>query len=242
MVVTSLVLIYVTLEVTIKYFAFSTLRTPHKALVHFNPDFLNMFAQANGSYEGIPLVSPLFSNARNKKNVSKIITFSTVLLGAWLMFYAPLAVGVYGENVREIVLLNLEYGDLQSFLKGAYILVMLNNVGIMFMPVVDIVHNLSSGTNIRLIKVLIIVPVVMFSSQVQGIELLYVLNASLFICFFQIVLPNYMVIKVEQEQKLSNTEITVSRIRIYLSYVCIGIGLFMMFWGVKLVFTQNNLL
>jgi hypothetical protein len=70
-----------------------------------------MFAQVSGSYEGIPLLPPLYSNARNKKNFSLVTSFCIVLLGSWIIFYAPLAVSVFGHNVREVVLLNLEYGD-----------------------------------------------------------------------------------------------------------------------------------
>ena len=138
--ITVVVIIYVTLEVSIKYFFLKNLVTPHKAWVSFNPDFLNIFAQASGAYEGIPLVPPLYSNARNKKNFSYTMTICIGTLGLWIMVYAPLAVYVYGDKVREIILLNLEYGDFQSFLKASYAVVMVINVAITFMPINDIIH------------------------------------------------------------------------------------------------------
>ena len=110
--VTFLVIIYVTMEISIKYQAFPNQKMHQQAKVHFNPDFFNMFAQASGVYEGIPLLPPLYSNARNKKNFSRTVTFCIILEGSWLMFYAPLAVAVYGDKVREIILLNLDYGDI----------------------------------------------------------------------------------------------------------------------------------
>ena len=194
--VTAVVITYLTLEVSIKYFFFKKLVGPPQAWVSFNPDFLNVFAQASGAYEGIPLVPPLYSNARNKRNFSFTMTFCIVTLGLWIMIYSPLAVGVWGDKVREIILLNLEYGDFQSFLKGAYSIVMLMNVGIIFMPIKDIIHGIVKGQVVEFVKLLIIIPTIMFSSQIQGIELFYLLNASMCTCFFQIILPNYMVIQV----------------------------------------------
>ena len=73
------------------------------------------------------------------------MTFCIASLGLWIMIYSPLAVGVWGDKVREIILLNLEYGDFQSFLKGAYSIVMLMNVGIIFMPINDIIHGIVKG-------------------------------------------------------------------------------------------------
>jgi hypothetical protein len=70
------------------------------------------------------------------------MTFCITSLGLWIILVSPLAVGVWGDKVREIVLLNLGYGDFQSFLKGAYSIVMLINIGITFMPIKDIIHGI----------------------------------------------------------------------------------------------------
>jgi hypothetical protein len=100
--------------------------------------FLTFFCQAGGLYEGTPLYPKLFSNAREKQTFQKIQT--SVLIGVSLICicFAPLCVLAYGNNLRDTVLLNLDYGTFEQCLQGLYCLCFIYNITLNISPVFDI--------------------------------------------------------------------------------------------------------
>lgn len=76
----------------------------------FYPNFIDMFCQGDGVYEGITLIPALFSNAKNHETFYKNLRKALVIIGCGILIYAPMAVLAYGSKIQEIILLNLEYG------------------------------------------------------------------------------------------------------------------------------------
>ena len=58
------------------------------------------------------------------------------------MIFSPLCVITFGHKIREVVFLNLDYGDPSSFIKLSFAFVTLFGVGMNFLPVPDIFTNL----------------------------------------------------------------------------------------------------
>ena len=103
------------------------------------PNVINFGAQVTGIYEGIPLVPPLYANARSKKNFNTIMRDVTIGVAVLTFFLAPLAVITYGNTLKDIVLLNLDYGILPQFIQLTYTLALVYNIGINFFPVIEII-------------------------------------------------------------------------------------------------------
>lgn len=82
----------------------------------FFPYFMENLSQATGLYEGIPMLPKLYSNARYKKNFSRIQSNVIVLIFVFVMLFSPLCVAAYGSNLRDIVLLNLDYGTFEMMI------------------------------------------------------------------------------------------------------------------------------
>lgn len=108
----------------------------------FWPYFLNMVTQVTGIYEGIPLLPPLFSNARNQNSFETTVKYVLWTECAYVMIFSPICVLTFGYKLREIVFLNLEYGDISSFIKFNFGIVILFGVAMNFLPVPDIFANL----------------------------------------------------------------------------------------------------
>jgi hypothetical protein len=110
------------------------------------------------------MVPPLFSNSRNQQNFRSTITKCIALNGFWLLFFSPICVYAYGDKLRTIVLLNLSYGDFQTFILASYATVMTLAIGLNYMPVHDILVNLkkNSSKNILLENLEILAAILIF--------------------------------------------------------------------------------
>ena len=82
-------------------------------LMPFFPQFFDFFSQCTGIYEGIPLIPPLYSNSRNHKYFDYNMKIVTALVAIYAILIAPISVVTYGPTLREVVLLNLEFGVFQ---------------------------------------------------------------------------------------------------------------------------------
>lgn len=71
---------------------------------------MDYFTQAIGLYEGIPLIPPLYSNAKSKKKFGMIQAVTNTIIWIFVLLFAPLCILAWRSNLREIVLLNLDYG------------------------------------------------------------------------------------------------------------------------------------
>jgi hypothetical protein len=58
------------------------------------------------------------------------------------MIFTPICVMTFGNKLREVVFLNLEYGDISSFMKFNFGIVTVFGVAMNFLPVPDIFANL----------------------------------------------------------------------------------------------------
>lgn len=76
------------------------------------PNVINFASQVTGVYEGIPMVPPLYANARSKKNFNSIMRNVTLAVSGLTLALAPLSLITYGNELKDIVLLNLEFGAL----------------------------------------------------------------------------------------------------------------------------------
>ena len=82
----------------------------------FFPNFMDFFAQATGIYEGIPLLPSLYSNARHRRHFHKVQRLVVASLCGFILLFSPLCVAAYGNSLRDIVLLNLDYGRFETFI------------------------------------------------------------------------------------------------------------------------------
>ena len=87
-----------------------------EVLKPFYPNFLDFFVTIPGLYEGIPIVPALYSNARRHRIVGCIMQVILGIIAVVTIIIAPFAVMAYGTNLKEIVLLNMDYGSFQQFL------------------------------------------------------------------------------------------------------------------------------
>lgn len=108
----------------------------------FIPNFMDYMSQATGLYEGIPLLPSLYSNAKNQAHFSCIVTTVMVSISIFVMLFAPLCVIAYGKNLREVVLLNLDYGTFEMYLQLAYSLCLVYNIAINLFPIIAIMEGL----------------------------------------------------------------------------------------------------
>lgn len=51
-----------------------------------------------------------------------------VLVACMMLVFSPLCVAAWGSNLRDIVLLNLDYGSFEAFIQAAYSLCLLYNL------------------------------------------------------------------------------------------------------------------
>ena len=56
----------------------------------------------------------------------------------YTLIYCPLAIFTFGHLIREVILLNLEHGQIQEVIKVLYACSMLFNVGTNLIPIFDI--------------------------------------------------------------------------------------------------------
>ena len=110
-------------------------------ILPFNPYFINEVTQSTGIYEGIPLIPALFSNARNQDSFESTIKSVIITYSVYVQLFSPLCVATFGHKLREIVLLNLQYGEVSCFILLNYGIVMLFGSAMMFRPAVDIIAN-----------------------------------------------------------------------------------------------------
>jgi len=103
---------------------------------------MDYFTQAIGLYEGIPLIPQLYSNAKSKKNFGKIQMVTNTIIWAFILFFAPLCILAWKGDLREIVLLNLDYGDFETIIKLLYPLCLYYNIAINLLPMVGLLNNL----------------------------------------------------------------------------------------------------
>ncbi len=73
-------------------------------------NFFSFFCSAEGLYEGTPLYPALFSNARDRISFQNIQFWILIGVNFTALIFSPLCVIAYGSNLRDFVLLNLEYG------------------------------------------------------------------------------------------------------------------------------------
>ena len=237
------------------------------------PGFLNMLSQATGMFEGIPLLPSLYSNARNQKNVSRVVALNLVVVFIASITFSPLGILAYGSRLQEVILFNVEFAPTQHIIKGIFASCMLFSAGMNTLPIIDIFYNfrhramqikswsaedeeeepslLSRSFNqfIRLftfssslMRFMIIFPLVYLGISLNEIELAMMLNGSLCANFFQILLPNYMLLKVLEEQEIREKVDTVTipyqqnpiveeTYDKVLAKICMVVGFFDMVWG-----------
>lgn len=82
----------------------------------FVPNFMDYFSQAAGTYEGIPLIPPLYASTMKKKNFMNIQFLILIIIGTFLVLFSPLCILAYGHSLREIVLLNLDFGTFETLI------------------------------------------------------------------------------------------------------------------------------
>lgn len=103
---------------------------------------MDYFAQATGVYEGIPLLPALYANSRHRKNFPKVQRLVMTILCVFMLLFSPLCVAAYGKGLRDIVLMNLDYGRFETFIQVAYSLCLLYNLTINLFPVIAIINTL----------------------------------------------------------------------------------------------------
>ena len=103
---------------------------------------MDYFTQAMGLYEGIPLIPYLYSNSRSKKNFGKIQALTNTIIWIFILGFAPLCILAWRSNLREIVLLNLEFGEIETIIKLLYPLCLYYNIAINLIPMVGLFNNL----------------------------------------------------------------------------------------------------
>ena len=104
----------------------------------FLPYFFQFFSIASGTYEGIPLLPALFSNAKDQERVWLMVALVSVTVGIFVITLAPLCLLAYGRKIEEIVFLNLPPGDATHFIKFVFATIMIFNSAINVLPIVDI--------------------------------------------------------------------------------------------------------
>ena len=209
MAMTLIVMISLFTEVSVRYFAGSP--QPNKnyfELEPFYPNFMDFFINSNTIYEGIPLLPSLYANARRHKNFGSIMTGLLTANCAYIVILAPLAVITYGDSLREMVLLNLHYGDVARFTQLIYAIALAYNSGANLLPVIDAIiskkekypNNLfleiiAQPIFVRIWLVALIIGLTAFSNVIYW----FMLIAGW--CFFviQIILPAYMAMKLVEE-------------------------------------------
>lgn len=104
----------------------------------FVPYFLQFFSISSGTYEGIPLLPSLFSNAKDQERVWFMVALVSATVGIFVVTLAPLSLLAYGRKIEEIVFLNLPPGDATHFIKLTFALIMIFNSAINVLPIVDV--------------------------------------------------------------------------------------------------------
>ena len=103
---------------------------------------MDFLSQSNGVYEGIPLLPSLYSNARHKRNFQGIVRNVMLVLFIFMLFFTPLCVAAYGSSLRDIVLLNLDYGTFEMMIQVAYSICLIFNISINIFPIIGIINAL----------------------------------------------------------------------------------------------------
>jgi len=65
-----------------------------------------------------------------------------ISIAVFVMLFAPLCVIAYGKNLREVVLLNLDYGTFETYLQISYALCLVYNIAINLFPIIAIMEGL----------------------------------------------------------------------------------------------------
>ena len=65
--------------------------------MNFSPNFYELMSQDSFMYEGIAIVPALYSNARNKKDMDKVIAACLVTVGFILLLYCPMCYIAFGD-------------------------------------------------------------------------------------------------------------------------------------------------
>lgn len=60
----------------------------------------------------------------------------------FVLFFSPLCVAAYGNSLRDIVLLNLDYGSFEMMIQVAYSLGLIFNMTINLFPIIGIINAL----------------------------------------------------------------------------------------------------
>jgi predicted histidine transporter YuiF (NhaC family) len=105
----------------------------------FYPNFPSVFAQISGLYEGVILIPSLFSNSQNQLNVDSIIRSVIWTIGLTVMVLSPLGILTYGSHLQEIILMNLQFGEVQFYIKIVYTVVMVYNITMIFLPILEVI-------------------------------------------------------------------------------------------------------
>jgi hypothetical protein len=83
----------------------------------------------------------MYSNARNQDAFAKNISLSLAIIASAIILYAPFAIMAYQSKLQEIILLNLEFGQAQAWIKLSYAVTMIFTNGMALIPIFDISIN-----------------------------------------------------------------------------------------------------
>ena len=106
----------------------------------FYPYFLDCFCKIQISFNGAPLVSKLYTNAKNKNYFVRNINRAVLILGITQALLGIICVMAYGNKLQEIVLMNLNYGVFSNFIKLLYAIGMIVNLVMQLIPILEMLE------------------------------------------------------------------------------------------------------
>ena len=195
------------------------------------PNFFDMVSQESFSTEGIAMMPLIFCNARNQKSIKNVIYYSVLSFLTIMLFFWPLCYITYGDQIQYMVLFNLGSGYVATVVKFAFTISIAFNIGMNFFPIFDILENINKNIQIsqdrsffgklythivsnrpltRAIAICVLFPICLY---VKGINFFVLLNGSICINFFQLILPNFILIRQCQEKQFIQHHLSIAHLR-----------------------------
>ena len=148
-----------------------------------------------------------------------------------MLVFGPICLYAYGTRIQEMIFLNQVPGATQFFVNISFSIVMIYNCVLTLVTMIDVIFNRTVQkkpnffNNQFTIRMMAILPCLMFSLYFEHITLFFNINSICCANMMQIILPNCMVLMINQELGMDRPKQKI------ISWILILLGVFVTFWG-----------